>query len=123
MDKDRVKGWVKQVKGAVKEAVGKAVGDAKLEAEGKNDNGRVCAELGYEPPGYQFVSAGGLGKSTIGRVAGTPWRGSPDPTRRIGCRVSCNQTNINLEIVAAFNEMLMFRDPQVRVLLGEPIIS
>jgi len=37
VDKDRVKGWVKQVKGAVKEAVGKAVGDAKLEAEGKND--------------------------------------------------------------------------------------
>jgi uncharacterized protein YjbJ (UPF0337 family) len=37
VDKDRVKGWVTQVKGAVKEAVGKAVGDAKLEAEGKND--------------------------------------------------------------------------------------
>jgi uncharacterized protein YjbJ (UPF0337 family) len=29
MDKDRVVGSAKQVKGAVKEAVGKAVGDAK----------------------------------------------------------------------------------------------
>jgi len=37
VDKDRIKGSAKQVKGAVKEAVGKAVGDAKLEAEGKND--------------------------------------------------------------------------------------
>jgi uncharacterized protein YjbJ (UPF0337 family) len=35
MDKDRVEGSAKQVKGAVKEAVGKVVGDAKLEAEGK----------------------------------------------------------------------------------------
>ncbi len=37
--------------------MGKAVGGAKLEAEGKNDKGRVCAEFGYEPPGYQFISA------------------------------------------------------------------
>ena len=35
MDKDRVAGSAKQVKGALKEAVGKVVGDAKLEAEGK----------------------------------------------------------------------------------------
>jgi uncharacterized protein YjbJ (UPF0337 family) len=37
MDKDRIKGSAKQVKGAVKEAVGKATGDAKLEAAGKSD--------------------------------------------------------------------------------------
>jgi len=37
MDKDRIVGSAKQVKGAVKEAVGKAVGDAKLESEGKAD--------------------------------------------------------------------------------------
>lgn len=35
MDKDRVIGSAKVVKGKVKEAVGKAIGDAKLEAEGK----------------------------------------------------------------------------------------
>ena len=37
MDKDRVAGSAKVVKGKFKEAVGKAVGDAKLEAEGKAD--------------------------------------------------------------------------------------
>ena len=31
MDKDRIIGSAKQVKGAVKQVVGKAVGDAKLE--------------------------------------------------------------------------------------------
>ena len=34
MDKDRVEGAAHQVKGAVKEAVGKVTGDAKTEAEG-----------------------------------------------------------------------------------------
>ncbi len=37
MDKDRVIGSAKQVKGAVKQAVDKAVGDAKLESQGKAD--------------------------------------------------------------------------------------
>ena len=37
MDKDRVAGVGKQVKGAVKEAAGKVTGDAKLKAEGKAD--------------------------------------------------------------------------------------
>ena len=37
MDKDRIIGSAKQVKGAVKRVVGKAVGDAKLESEGKAD--------------------------------------------------------------------------------------
>ena len=37
MDKDRVEGSAKRVKGAIKETIGKVVGDAKLEAEGKAD--------------------------------------------------------------------------------------
>jgi len=37
MDKDRVIGSAKVVTGKVKEAVGKAVGDAKLVAEGQAD--------------------------------------------------------------------------------------
>ena len=37
MDKDRIEGAAKQAKGAIKEAVGKAVGDGKLQAEGKAD--------------------------------------------------------------------------------------
>jgi uncharacterized protein YjbJ (UPF0337 family) len=37
MDKDRVIGSAKVAKGKIKEAAGKVVGDAKLEAEGKAD--------------------------------------------------------------------------------------
>jgi uncharacterized protein YjbJ (UPF0337 family) len=37
MDKDRVAGSAKEIKGTIKEAVGKVVGDAKLKAEGKSD--------------------------------------------------------------------------------------
>ena len=37
MDKDRVAGSAKQVKGKIKELVGKATGDTKLESEGKAD--------------------------------------------------------------------------------------
>jgi uncharacterized protein YjbJ (UPF0337 family) len=48
MDKDRVAGSAKQVKGAAKEAVGKVVGDAKLESEGKADKveGKVKNAVG-----------------------------------------------------------------------------
>jgi uncharacterized protein YjbJ (UPF0337 family) len=35
MDKNRVEGSIKEVKGATKEAVGKAIGDAKLQSDGK----------------------------------------------------------------------------------------
>jgi len=34
-DRDRIEGSAKQVKGTIKETVGKAVGDAKLQSEGK----------------------------------------------------------------------------------------
>ena len=37
MDRDRIKGSAKQAKGTVKEAAGKALGDAKLQGEGKAD--------------------------------------------------------------------------------------
>ena len=48
MDKDRVKGAAKQAKGAVKEAVCKLTGDAKLKAEGKTDKavGEVQSAIG-----------------------------------------------------------------------------
>jgi len=48
MDKDRVVGSAKQIKGEVKEVVGKAVGDAKLESEGKADKiaGKVQNAIG-----------------------------------------------------------------------------
>ena len=37
MDKDRIAGSAQQIKGAVKQVAGKALGDAKLEADGKAD--------------------------------------------------------------------------------------
>jgi uncharacterized protein YjbJ (UPF0337 family) len=48
MDKDRIKGSATQVKGAIKEGVGKAVGDSKLESEGKADKvaGKVQNTVG-----------------------------------------------------------------------------
>ena len=48
VDKDRIVGSAKVVKGKVKEAAGKAVGDAKLEAQGKADKieGKVQNAVG-----------------------------------------------------------------------------
>ena len=48
IDKDRVVGSAKQIKGAVKQVVGRAVGDAKLESEGKTDKieGKVQNTIG-----------------------------------------------------------------------------
>jgi uncharacterized protein YjbJ (UPF0337 family) len=48
MDKDRVAGSAKEIKGAVKEAIGKAVGDAKLQSDGKADKieGKVQNAIG-----------------------------------------------------------------------------
>ena len=48
MDKDRIIGSAKQVKAEVKQVIGKAVGDAKLESEGKADKieGKVQNAVG-----------------------------------------------------------------------------
>jgi uncharacterized protein YjbJ (UPF0337 family) len=48
IDKDRITGSAKQVRGAVKQAVGKAVGDTKLESEGNADKieGKVQNAIG-----------------------------------------------------------------------------
>jgi uncharacterized protein YjbJ (UPF0337 family) len=48
MDKDRIAGAAKEAKGAVKETVGKALGDAKLTADGKADKveGKVQNAVG-----------------------------------------------------------------------------
>lgn len=37
MDKDRVAGAAHELKGSVKEAAGKAIGDAKLQSDGKGE--------------------------------------------------------------------------------------
>jgi uncharacterized protein YjbJ (UPF0337 family) len=48
MDKDRVVGSTKQVEGAVKQSVGRAVGDAKLKSEGQADKveGKIQNAIG-----------------------------------------------------------------------------
>lgn len=48
MDKNRITGAAKQIKGALKEIVGKAVGDAKLRSDGKADKveGKVQNAIG-----------------------------------------------------------------------------
>ena len=44
MNNDRIVGSAEETKGAVKETVGKALGDAKLEADGKNDKAEGKAQ-------------------------------------------------------------------------------
>jgi uncharacterized protein YjbJ (UPF0337 family) len=44
MDKDRIAGSGKQIKGEIKEAVGKLVGDGKLQADGKADQAKGKAQ-------------------------------------------------------------------------------
>ena len=48
MNKDRIAGSAKQVKGSIKEAAGKALGNAKLKSEGKADKvaGKVQNAIG-----------------------------------------------------------------------------
>lgn len=55
MDKDRVEGVGKQIKGAVKDAAGKVTGDSKMQAEGKADKaaGKVQNTVGSAKDGVR----------------------------------------------------------------------
>jgi uncharacterized protein YjbJ (UPF0337 family) len=48
MNKDRIAGAVKEIKGSIEETAGKATGDAKLEADGRADKveGKVQNAIG-----------------------------------------------------------------------------
>jgi uncharacterized protein YjbJ (UPF0337 family) len=48
MNKDRIVGAVKEIKGSIKETVGKTTGDTKLEADGRTDKveGKVQNAIG-----------------------------------------------------------------------------
>jgi uncharacterized protein YjbJ (UPF0337 family) len=48
MDKDRIAGAAKEIKSSLKETIGKAVGDAKLQSDGKADKveGKVQNAVG-----------------------------------------------------------------------------
>ena len=49
MDKDRIAGGVRKVTGKIKEQAGKALGDTRMETEGKADQaeGRVQGAVGH----------------------------------------------------------------------------
>jgi uncharacterized protein YjbJ (UPF0337 family) len=40
MDKDRIKGMANKAKGSIKDTAGKALGDSKMQAEGKSDKAK-----------------------------------------------------------------------------------
>jgi uncharacterized protein YjbJ (UPF0337 family) len=48
MDKDRIAGSAKEIKGSVKEVIGKATGDAKLQDDGKKEKieGKIQNAIG-----------------------------------------------------------------------------
>jgi uncharacterized protein YjbJ (UPF0337 family) len=48
MDKDRIAGTAKKVKGSVKEAIGRVVGDARLQSDGKAEQtaGKIQNAIG-----------------------------------------------------------------------------
>jgi uncharacterized protein YjbJ (UPF0337 family) len=48
MDKDRIVGAAKEIKGSIKQTIGKTVGDAKLQSDGKADQveGKVQNAIG-----------------------------------------------------------------------------
>jgi uncharacterized protein YjbJ (UPF0337 family) len=48
LDKDRIAGAGKEIKGSVKETIGKAVGDTKLQSDGKADKveGKIQNAIG-----------------------------------------------------------------------------
>jgi uncharacterized protein YjbJ (UPF0337 family) len=48
MNKDRIEGAAKEAKGSIKETVGKAVGDAKMQSDGKADKveGKIQNAIG-----------------------------------------------------------------------------
>jgi uncharacterized protein YjbJ (UPF0337 family) len=62
VDKNRIIGSAKEAKGAVKEVIGKVVGDAKLEAEGNADKteGKVQNAIG----GLKRYAEGQVGSLT-----------------------------------------------------------
>ncbi len=47
MDKNRVEGWAKEIKGKVKEGVAEVIGDQELQDEGRRDQAKGKAQNLY----------------------------------------------------------------------------
>ena len=73
--------------------------------------GPVCAALGFEPPGIQFVGRGGSGRTTAGQVIAATWGGDPNPASLLPFGASWNTTVNELDyIAAAHNQTLLWLD-------------
>lgn len=73
--------------------------------------GPVCAALGFEPPGIQFVGRGGSGRTTAGQVFAATWGGDPNPASLLPFGASWNTTVNELDYVAAaHNQTLLWLD-------------
>jgi uncharacterized protein YjbJ (UPF0337 family) len=61
MDKERIKGAAQQAKGEMKDVAGKALGDAKMQAEGKADKaeGKVRNAVGGMKDSIRDAAEGG----------------------------------------------------------------
>jgi uncharacterized protein YjbJ (UPF0337 family) len=62
MDKDRIKGAVRQAKGTLKKTAGKLTGDAKLEAEGRAVNVAAKVQSAFGGLKDALRETKGLGK-------------------------------------------------------------
>ena len=73
--------------------------------------GPVSAALGFEPPGVQFVGAGGSGRTTAGQVVAATWGGDSNPANLLPFGASWNTTINDLEpVAAAHNQTLLWLD-------------
>jgi hypothetical protein len=73
--------------------------------------GPVCAALGFEPPGIQFVGRGGSGRTTAGQVIAATWGGDANPASLLPFGASWNTTVNELDYVAAaHNQTLLWLD-------------
>ena len=90
MDKDRIEGAAKQIKGTIKEAIGKVTGDTKIEAEGVAE--RAAGKVQERRRPRQRRRAGCVSEVRPGGFA--PW----DPPAK--ARLCCSGVANNLIFVA-----------------------
>jgi uncharacterized protein YjbJ (UPF0337 family) len=89
MDKDRIVGAAKVIKGRVKEAIGKVTGDAKLKTEGKADKveGKVQNAIGSVRK--KSASRCGMARQPLSRSSlPSAGRGRRHVERQVGVQLS-----------------------------------
>ena len=68
MDKDRIAGAAKGIKGSLKELIGKAVGDAKLQSDGKAEQTAGKIQNGWRREGHRSGD-----RQEVNRTAPVRW--------------------------------------------------